>query len=102
MTAEEVEILVDYLARNPMAGDEMKGTGGCRKVRVAGRGKGKSGGYRVITFFTGDHLPVFLITVFGKGERANLSKRECNQLAALTATLSEEYRSRVVVMGAGA
>lgn len=102
MDAGEIDVLVDYLARNPMAGDEMKGTGGCRKLRVAGRGKGKSGGYRVITFFTGENLPVFLITVFGKGERANLSKGECNQLLQLTTTLCEEYRRRVVPMGAEA
>jgi hypothetical protein len=40
-------------------------------LRVAGRGKGKSGGYRAITFYSGTALPVFLITVFGKGEKAN-------------------------------
>ncbi len=42
--------LVSLLAANPVAGDEMPGTGGCRKLRVAGRGKGKSGGYRTIKF----------------------------------------------------
>ncbi|MCX7304421.1 MAG: hypothetical protein NTV73_08780 [Hyphomicrobiales bacterium] len=32
-------------------GDIMPGTGGARKLRFAGRGKGKSGGYRIITFY---------------------------------------------------
>jgi hypothetical protein len=68
MSEEEIEDLISYLAENPMAGDEMEGTGGCRKVRVAGRGKGKSGGYRTVTFYSGENLAVFLITVFGKGE----------------------------------
>jgi hypothetical protein len=45
------------------------GTGGARKVRFAGRGKGKSGGYRVITFYSGPEVPVFLITLFAKGRR---------------------------------
>jgi len=74
----------------------MQGTGGCRKVRVAGKGRGKSGGYRVITFFTGPDLPVFLITVFGKGETANLTKAERNELAKLTKILVAEYGKRVV------
>jgi hypothetical protein len=73
MSEDEISDLVGFLAENPMAGDETSGTGGCRKVRVRGHGKGKSGGYRTITFFTGETLPVFLITVFAKGERANLS-----------------------------
>lgn len=70
------------------------GTGGCRKVRVAGRGKGKSGGYRTITFYSGIGIPVFLITVFSKGERANLTKAECNQLATLTRAIKAEYDSK--------
>jgi len=66
MSEDEIQVLVDFLAEN--AGDVMAGTGGCRRVRVAGRGKGKRGGYCTITFYTGEYLLVFLITVFGKGE----------------------------------
>ena len=73
LTEAERETIKDILAREPETGDLIQGTGGCRKVRFAGRGKGKSGGYRVITFFTGPSLPLFLITVFGKGERSDLS-----------------------------
>jgi hypothetical protein len=63
MSEDEIENLVDYLAGNPMAGDEIVGTGGCRKVRVAGRGKGKSGGYRTITFYSGKERPLYLLNV---------------------------------------
>jgi hypothetical protein len=56
-------------------------------VRVAGRGKGKSGGYRVITYFGGNDSPVFLLTEFAKGERADLSQAERNALAKLVKTL---------------
>lgn len=96
MTEDEVDQLVDYLAENPTAGDEISGSGGCRKVRVAGRGKGKSGGYRTITFYSGVNIPVFLLAVFSKGERANLTTGEVNKLARLTAAIKEEYRARVV------
>jgi hypothetical protein len=95
LSEKELEAIKDTLARNPIAGDLIVGTGGCRKVRVAGRGKGKSGGYRIITFFTGPELPVFLITVFGKGERSDLTQKERNALAAMTKQLSEGYRRKV-------
>lgn len=96
MTEDEVRRLIDCLAQNPLAGDEMAGTGGCRKLRWSGRGKGKSGGYRIITFYTGIDIPVFLITVFSKGERADLSKGERNGLAGIAAALVAEYSKRVV------
>ena len=99
MSAEEIAAVVDHIAVNPMAGVEIPGTCGCRKLRVAGRGKGKSGGYRVVTFYTGDMLPVFLITVFSKGEKANLSKTERNQLAGLTKALAAEYETRIMRVG---
>jgi hypothetical protein len=92
MSEEEVSAVVDLLAANPAAGDGIAGTGGCGKVRVAGRGKGKSGGYRVITFFTGELLPVFLVTVFAKAERANLSRSECNALRTITKAITDEYK----------
>ena len=78
MSEEEITDLATYLALNPTAGEDLVGTGGCRKLRVAGRGKGKSGGYRTITFFSGETFPVFLITVFAKGEKATLSQAERN------------------------
>jgi hypothetical protein len=87
MTDEEREAAKMTIARNPLAGDEIKGTGGCRKVRIAGRGKGKSGGYRVITYYGGVDVPVFLLTVFSKGHRSDLSQRERNDLAKIAKTL---------------
>lgn len=75
-----------------MKGDLMAGTGGARKFRWAGRGKGKSGGYRIITYFGGDDIPVFLLTVFSKGEKANLSKADRNALKDELADLADDYR----------
>lgn len=60
----ERQAIVDYLADHPTAGDLIPGTGGARKLRLAGQSKGKSGGYRVITYFGGDDIPVFLLAVF--------------------------------------
>lgn len=99
MTDDEIAAFVNAVAEDPDIGAIMPGTGGCRKVRFAKPGKGKSGGYRIITFFTGENLPVFLLTVFGKGEKANLTKAERNGLEKLTKALVEEYRKRVVSVG---
>ncbi|WP_420959538.1 hypothetical protein [Brucella sp. IR073] len=54
MSDEDIDALVAYLARNPMAGEEIQGAGGCRKVRfaISGNNKGKSGGVRTITFYS--------------------------------------------------
>jgi mRNA-degrading endonuclease RelE of RelBE toxin-antitoxin system len=45
--------IVTWVAANPSDGDSIEGTGGARKLRFAGKGRGKSGGYRVITFYSG-------------------------------------------------
>lgn len=79
--------VVEYLAANPKAGDLMQGTGGVRKLRWGRGGRGKSGGVRVIYYFHSDVMPLYLLTVFGKNERANLSKAERNELAGLVRML---------------
>jgi len=72
----------------------MPGTGGVRKARLAGRGKGKSGGYRIVWYFGGDDIPVFLLTVFGKGEKTNLTQGERNPLRSLTESLRESFGAK--------
>jgi hypothetical protein len=87
MTEDERVAAVDLIAADPEGGVVMQGTGGVRKARIAGRGKGKSGGYRIVWYFGGGSIPVFLLTVFGKGEKANLTQGERNALRTLAVTL---------------
>jgi len=94
MTAEEMTAAVDLVAANPKAGDLIVGSGGCRKVRVAGKGRGKSGGYRVVTFFGGEDVPAFLLAVLAKGSRANFSKAERNAMKQATRRLRESLGVR--------
>jgi hypothetical protein len=56
--ADEHQAIINAIAADPQQGDEIRGSGGVRKVRFAGRGKGKSGGYRVITAYFGPNAPV--------------------------------------------
>ena len=94
LSGEEHRRIVDFIAANPDAGQEIPGTGGARKLRFAGKGKGKSGGYRVITFYSGEDIPVFLLNVFAKNEKTDLTQKERNQLKAVLGELAEAYRRR--------
>lgn len=83
LTVEERRDIVDYLAANPKAGDIMEGAGGVRKLRWGRQGRGKSGGVRVIYYVHSELMPLYLLTLFAKNERANLTKAERNELAGL-------------------
>ncbi len=97
ITLAERETIVATLASNPTVGDEIPGTGGARKARFAGRGKGKSGGYRVITFYSGPGVPVFLLNMFAKGDRIDLTQAERNELRQVLADLASDYLKGVRV-----
>jgi len=89
---EERDELLYYLSANPKSGTLMQGTGGVRKLRWASKGKGKSGGSRIIYFFYNETIPLFLLTLFGKNEKVNLSKAEQNELIKLVKELIKSYK----------
>ncbi len=76
LTEDEKAELIAYLAMNPNAGVLIQGTGGIRKLRWARSGRGKSGGVRVIYYFHNEELPLYLLVLFGKNEKANISMEE--------------------------
>ena len=86
--------VVEYLAAHPKAGDLLEGTGGVRKLRWGRGGQGKSGGVRVIYYFHSEAIPLYLLTLFAKNERANLSKAERNELAGLVDYLVQTWFER--------
>ena len=88
---DEKASIINYLASHPQSGDLMQGTGGIRKLRWSAQGRGKSGGVRVIYYYHNGEIPLFLLTVFGKGEKANINKAERNELAKLTHLLLKHY-----------
>lgn len=90
-TAERLDI-VNYLAAHPRAGDLIEGTGGVRKLRWGRGGRGKSGGVRVIYYVHSDRMPLYLLTLFAKNERANLPQAERNALAGLVHALVEIWQ----------
>ncbi|WP_404417801.1 type II toxin-antitoxin system RelE/ParE family toxin [Marinospirillum sp.] len=87
LTDSERKAVIDYLAEHPLSGDLLEGTGGIRKLRWGRGNKGKSGGVRVIYYYHDQRIPLYLLTLFGKGERANLSKADRNALSRLVTVL---------------
>ena len=91
LTESESNSIINYLAAHPASGNLMQGTGGIRKLRWSSQGRGKSGGVRVIYYYHNISMPLFLLTLFGKGEKDNLTKGERNDLAKFTSQLISNY-----------
>jgi hypothetical protein len=94
LTEDECSKIVETIAAKPLQGDEIRGSGGVRKVRFAGRGKGKSGGYRVVTAYFGSDVPVYLLALLSKGERGNFNAAEIAGFRKLTSVIARYWRGR--------
>lgn len=79
--------LITHLSEHPCAGVLIRGTGGIRKLRWAYSGRGKSGGVRVVYYFHSPMMPLYLLTLFGKSEKSNLSMKERSALSKLVSEL---------------
>lgn len=84
----------NLLLKNPGKGEVIRGTGGLRKIRFGDKkkGKGKSGGYRIIYLDLDAYCLLFLILVYGKDEKENLTQSEKNQMKKLTTRLKQFVR----------
>lgn len=94
LSEAEHQAIIDAIAADPLQGDEIRGSGGVRKIRFAGRGKGKSGGYRVVTFYFGPTEPVYLLALLSKGERGNFTAAEIAAFKKLTTEIARYWRRR--------
>lgn len=80
---EDLKELRNELERNPLSGTDLGG--GLRKIRmrITSKGKGKSGGARVITFtvvIAVDETEINLLYIYDKAERSNISSKELEEL----------------------
>lgn len=80
MDDDEYAELQTFLAGRPDAGNVIKGSGGMRKLRWAGSGRGKRGGLRVIYYWWVAQDRISMLLMYPKNEQDDLS---ANQLKLL-------------------
>jgi mRNA-degrading endonuclease RelE of RelBE toxin-antitoxin system len=87
LSREERADLIEILAGDPLAGDIVPGLGGVRKLRFAPRGRGKSGGFRVIYYVLTESQPILALLIYGKNEQGDLSPAQRKVVANLAAEM---------------
>lgn len=90
LSDDEYRLLQNYLIEHPDAGDVIRGSGGVRKVRWAVRGRGKSGGVRVIYYWAKADQQTFFLTLYGKGEKENLTAADLKRIVRLLEELQHD------------
>ncbi len=83
LTDDEYRMLQLSLAERPDQGDIIKGGGGIRKLRVAAKGKGKSGGIRVIYYWLTAQWQIYMLLAYPKNKKDTLTAEELAILSAL-------------------
>jgi|SRR5579875_2385942 len=94
LSEAERQSVVDLIAADPGCGQLIVVGGGLRKVRIALAGRGKRGGARVIYFFHNARMPAYLMALFAKNERADLTAAETNALAKICKAIVKEHGER--------
>ena len=82
------------IVANPGAAPVVRGTGGLRKLRWAGSGRGKRGGIRTIYFRQAGLDAIYLLTAYAKADQEDLSPADRKVLSRLVAAIKEEERDR--------
>ena len=89
LDAESYRLLQLRLVTEPEAGALMRGTGGLRKIRWQGSGRGKRGGVRVIYYWITDDDVILMLLIYGKNEQDNPS---AGQRTVLRRLVEEELK----------
>ena len=80
---EEYHLLQLQLAVRPESGDLIKGSGGIRKLRWVGSGRGKRGGIRVVYYFITEDEQLYMLFAYPKNKKDDLSSDQLKQLKNL-------------------
>ena len=87
LSDDEYADLQADLSANPERGDLIRGSGGVRKVRFAVRGRGKSGGIRVIYYWVRREGHILMLIAYPKSRKDNLTAAETTILRKLVKEL---------------
>ena len=77
------------IVADPAAAPVVQGTGGLRKLRWAGAGRGKRGGIRTIYFRQAGPEAIYLLTAYAKADREDLSPADRKVLTRIVAAIKE-------------
>lgn len=75
--------LQHHLVQHPEAGDVIRGSGGLRKVRWHGSGRGKRGGVRVIYYWWNADSIITMVLIYAKNEQDDLTPDQLKKLRQL-------------------
>jgi mRNA-degrading endonuclease RelE of RelBE toxin-antitoxin system len=89
LDTESYRLLQLRLVADPEAGALIPGTGGLRKIRWQGSGKGKRGGIRAIYYWAGQVDVILMLLAYPKNEQGDLTPDQKRILAAL---VREEFK----------
>ena len=91
---EDLRILQNQIMENPKIGDVIRGTGRLRKMRFAFENRGKSGSSRVCYVDFAVYETVYLMTVYQKKDKDNLTKAECADIKNIIGVIENELERR--------
>ena len=91
---EDMVDLQEILDKNPQGAPIIAGTGGARKLRIALKGRGKSGGARVIYAVFLGYGKIYLLEVYGKSKQENISMAKRNELKKQITGIKNDYRRK--------
>lgn len=91
---ETLYLIQNALLKNPLLGDVIQGTSGARKGRVGNpkQKSGKSGGFRFIYVYLEKAERIYLIYIYSKKERTDLSKSQVKEIGELTRILKVKFK----------
>lgn len=76
MKDEEFSAFQQFLGKNPTVGDVIPRSGGLRKIRWLGKGKGKRSGLRIIYYYHLANGEIMLMTIYAKNEAEDLTEEQ--------------------------
>ena len=88
LSDENYRSLQQVLVANPEAGNLIRQSGGLRKIRWSGEGRGKRGGVRIIYYWAPAHETILMLLMYGKNEQDDLTP---GQLRILKHLIEEEF-----------
>jgi hypothetical protein len=94
LTTDEQNAVINLVAYEPICGDLIQETGGLRKVRIGRGGTGKRGGARVVYYFHATDVPILLLALYAKNEKADLTAAEKKEFASLLKGFVAQWRRK--------